>query len=59
MTAINTQKAMNNTLASRKPNFKKAYELFNQLNEQRQNEGLPFFTMPNLQARFKDTRKDF
>lgn len=59
MKAIELQKAMNNTLAARKPNHKKAYDLFLQMNEQRKNEGLSFFTMPNLQKRFNDTRTKF
>ena len=53
MTAIQVQKEMNNILASRKPNFKKAYDKFTLMNELRLSEGLPYFTMPNLQKRFE------
>lgn len=56
MNALNLQKEMNNKLAARKPNHKKVYELFCQMNEARKEEGLNFFTMPNLQKRFNDTR---
>jgi len=57
MSALQVQKEMNKRFAAPKPNHKKVYELFNQMNELREIEGLPFFTMPGLQARFNDTRK--
>lgn len=57
--ALTTQKEMNNTLAARKPNFKKAYDLFCKMNDERKAAGQPFFTMPNLQKRFNDDRKTF
>lgn len=50
MTALQVQNQMNQALANR--SFKKAFKLFNEMNELRAKEGLPFFTMPNLQARF-------
>lgn len=51
------QNQMNAALKNR--SYKKAYSLFVYFNELRQEAGMAFFTMPNLQARFNDTRKDF
>ena len=48
------QKQMNFSLANN--SYKKAYKLFVAMNEFRAEEGLPFFTMPNLQKRFNDTK---
>jgi hypothetical protein len=50
-TSKDFQKRMNMYLVKR--NFRLAYKAFLSMNELRLQEGLEFFTMPNLQARFE------
>jgi len=45
------QAQMNGALKNK--SYKKAYTCFTLMNEARVLEGLPLFTMPNLQARFE------
>jgi hypothetical protein len=49
--AISYQKRMNTYLKGKK--FRLAYQSFVKMNIAREIEGLPFLTMPNLQARFE------
>lgn len=51
MKALDLQKRMNMYLV--KKNYRLAYKSFLKMNELRLSEGLPFLTMPNLQAKFE------
>jgi hypothetical protein len=51
MTSATYQKRMNMYLGVKK--FRLAYKSFLKMNELRLQEGLEFFTMPNLQAKFE------
>lgn len=51
MTSATYQKRMNMYLEVK--NFRLAYKSFVKMNELRLQEGLDFFTMPNLQKRFE------
>lgn len=49
MKALQIQKQLNKVLAAKKPNYLKAFELYNKMNDQRLIEGLPFLKLPNLE----------
>jgi hypothetical protein len=51
MTSATYQKRMNMYLGVKK--FRLAYKSFLKMNELRISEGVKFFTMPNLQAKFE------
>ncbi|QKJ28444.1 hypothetical protein HQ865_01265 [Mucilaginibacter mali] len=57
MKAIDVQKMMNNALAAKNVNYKKAFRLYVRMNKLRSKEGLPYLSMPNLENRIADMAK--